>query len=68
MWIICQADDSHEMSRVIIFYKKKKKKKIEWCPLQILLGALRDKMWLDNLACVCNIYQDGFCYIMLKAT
>ena len=33
MWITCQADDSHEMSR-LIFNEKKKKKKKKWkCPL-----------------------------------
>ena len=43
MWIVCQADNSHEMSR-LVFSQKKKKKKIfflECCLLQILLGALR---------------------------
>ena len=44
MWIICQADNSHEMSRLV--FSEKKKKFLE-CPellLQILLGALRVKL------------------------
>ena len=44
MWIICLADDSHEMSRLV----KKKKKNFECCLLQILLGALRVKILLDE--------------------
>ena len=43
MWIVCQADDSHEMSR-LIFYEKKKK---ECRMLQILLGALREYYWRE---------------------
>ena len=37
MWIICQADNSHEMSRLIFCEKKK-----EYCLPQTLLGTLRD--------------------------
>ena len=38
---MCQADDSHEMSRLV--FSENKKKKIECRLLQILLGTLRVK-------------------------
>ena len=42
MWIVCLADNSHEISRLVFFEKLKKNK--NKCPLlQILLGPLRVK-------------------------
>ena len=46
MWIICQADDSHEMSRLVFFVKWKKKKKLS--SAAVVTGALRVK-WNFNL-------------------
>ena len=46
MWIICQADDPHEMWRFIFFEnylrKKKKKKKLS---AAVVSGTLRVKMY-----------------------
>ena len=42
MWIVCLADDSHEISRLIIFENYKKKKKIvKMSSAAVFLGALR---------------------------
>ena len=42
MWIVCSADDSHEISRLVFSEKsKKKKKKFRMSSAKILLGALR---------------------------
>ena len=40
MWIVCQADDSHEMSG-LVFFEKKKKKKLS--SAAVVIGALRVK-------------------------
>ena len=41
MWIVCQADNSHEMSRLVLSEKKKKKKKLS--SAAVVIGALRVK-------------------------
>ena len=46
MWIICQAEDSPEISRLVFFEKVKNRNKCRL--LQILLGALRAKEELTN--------------------
>ena len=63
MWIIYQADNSHEMSWLVFSQKylkkneeKKKKKKIECRLLQILLHALR--------VIICT--PKFKCYLMVK--
>ena len=46
MWIVCQADDSHEMSRLVFSEKKKNKNILECRLLQIVLGASTVKSYL----------------------
>ena len=50
MWIVCQADDLHEISR-LVFFEKIKKNKNKCRLLQIVHGALRVKLYPfeDNL-------------------
>ena len=65
MWIVCQADDSHEISRLVFSEKKNKKKTniLERRLVQILLGALRVNMssLQSKLDCVASS-QTGFIY------
>ena len=41
MWIVCQADDSHEISRLVFF--EKLKKKLKMLSAAVVIGALRVK-------------------------
>ena len=42
MWIVCLADDSHEIARRVFFEKlKKKKKKFKMSSAAVVIGALR---------------------------
>ena len=53
MWIVCQADNSHEMSRLVFSEnkkKKKKKKKKKMSSAAVLIGTLRVK--ISNETCV----------------
>ena len=57
-WIICSANDSHEMSSLIFSQKNNVKKKKKKCLLQVLLGALRVstgklKSWWKSLLVTC---------------
>ena len=60
MWIVCSADDSHGMLRNISI--KNIQNKIEYRPLQTLLGALKQNRmssatyfaWLCNVKLVCK--------------
>ena len=45
MWIVCKADNSHEMSRLIFSEKKKKKKNQNVVFYKILLDAFRLICW-----------------------
>ena len=50
MWIICQADDSHELSRLIFFeqYKKKINKKFKTLSAAVVIGTIYIiSQWLD---------------------
>ena len=49
MWIICQADDSHEMSRLVFSEKKKKKKKKKMSSAAVVTGTLRVQYILQYL-------------------
>ena len=42
MWIVCLADESHEMSR-LIFYEKYKKKYFKVSSAAIVIGAFKVK-------------------------
>ena len=43
MRIVCQADDSHEMSKLVFSEKKKKKNKKKLSSAAVVIGALRVK-------------------------
>ena len=44
MWIICQADNSLEMSRLVFSEKKKKKKIKNFSSAAVVIGVLRVKL------------------------
>ena len=65
MYIVCQADDSHEMSRLVFSEKKKiKKNKNKLASAADVIGALRVKsVQMHWLVCVCTFYfmfEDSF--------
>ena len=49
-WIVCCADDSHEMAR-LIFFEKVIKKKVKMSSVAVVLGALRIHLllYISNL-------------------
>ena len=64
MWIICLADDSHEMSS--LFSLKNKRKNFECRLLQILLGALRVKgLFSHSNICIRAIHKRVSKYVFL---
>ena len=71
MWIVCQADDSHEISK-LVFSEKKKKKNLDCHLLQILLGALSIKqaysLLILKLTIVMAASQQSFCIIKQNKT
>ena len=67
MWIICLADDSHEMSRLVFSEKKN-----ECHLLQILLGALRvkqkemkNKVWSNDKSTDIQVSLT-FCNVVIR--
>ena len=76
MWIICEADDSHERSRLIFCEKKKKKKKkkrkkenVICCSLRIKMSSSMKNLWklrnklfgFDELE---NVFFFGVCDVI----
>ena len=46
---ICQADDSHEISRLVFFEKLEKKKYFKMSSAAVVIGTLRVKLELVHL-------------------
>ena len=59
MWIICQADDSHEISRLVFFEKLKKNifQNVVWCSCDWRLVTLSVRLILS--VCILRVYYNG---------